>query len=238
MRGSSGAKIVIEENIAAKSGDRRVGDQGWWISQNASSVLPRVSAVGSDWYHMEILYDIDETMSHHVLLEQVLAALTQLWSRPRVNDIGLVAHVTKIRSLCLDEFTPLARLLFSIDWSRLRTGLTHGDPTLENVMRRANGDIVLIDPIPSTPAVPDYLAVDTGKILQSILGYEAIRYATSTQRWDISPLDLRTIAQLDQAEWTATCYWAAVHVLRAIPYAPRWSHSGLRGLVRDACSLV
>lgn len=50
----------------------------------------------------------------------------------------------------------------------------HGDSTLENVLVKRNGDLLLIDPVPDGNAVQG-LVHDYSKIAQSLTGYEAIR---------------------------------------------------------------
>src|SRR5437588_835106 len=76
-------------------------------------------------------------------------------------------------------------------------------------------ELLLIDPIPATPAVPDLLCVDVGKMLQSAVGWESVRYQRPF-RHGVS--DLTRCLTLDEYEWEASSYWCGVHLLRTLPY--------------------
>jgi hypothetical protein len=86
-------------------------------------------------------------------------------------------------------------------------------------------------------AVPDIRAVDLGKIMQSLLGWEAVRYADRTQRvqphvlFDFMP-DLRI------NEHKATVFWAIVHIIRTYPYTGDDVRTGQREMIDHAFSLI
>jgi hypothetical protein len=241
-RGSSGAEI-IDVPCVVKSGDARVVTQGHWLQRHPYDVLPRVYAVEETFYLMERLVDPPYALlDHRVLLGQTYDALRELWWRSVAVTFSRDAHHAKLRTLYTDVtktalLADLDRLGQRIDWSRLHGGLTHGDPTLDNVMLRES-QVVLIDPIPATPAVPDLWSVDTGKLLQSILGYELLRYADDTYAWRLKPSDLEHLVMNDD-EWLATVYWCVVHLLRAVPYMPNEDVvAGIWGMVKNAFDLV
>ena len=79
---------------------------------------------------------------------------------------------------------------------------------------------MVIDPIPATPAVPDLKSVDMGKIMTSVIGFERARYG------EFPVINSLAFSTLSANELKATKYWAAVHLLRALPYTPS-------GKVRD-----
>lgn len=128
-----------------------------------------------------------------------------------------------------------------INWHRLQVGLTHGDPIIDNAMHRpkatymkSDPQLVLIDPIPACPAIPDVIAVDVGRVIQSAVGYEALRYADLQQLKDDfggwgdkgSPLTTHDAVNyvlndfmnneftLDDAR--ASIYFAIIHMLRGV----------------------
>jgi hypothetical protein len=71
-----------------------------------------------------------------------------------------------------DSLVVLERLLEQHVWNR---SLIHGDPTLDNVMMTKDGFLRLRDPIPKQWLRKPYIvAVDHGKILQSLLGWEVV----------------------------------------------------------------
>ena len=153
---------------------------------------------------------IDKNKLAHEMQEKLTE---HVWSQePRVA-FDYTAHLTKMEGLVgYGTFTTRFRgYLDSIDWESLRRGLVHGDPTYDNVMLR-NGEIVLIDPLPATPAVPDLVSVDIGKMLTSVMGFELIRYGDRTF------VDAQLPYIIDENEYRASLYWCAVHFLRAIPY--------------------
>ena len=242
MRGSSGA-TVIELPVARKQGVMgRVVQQGLWLQNHPYEMLPRVYEVTYDGYLMEWLTDPPyELLDHRVLLNRVWEALHALWGRTPVTALVRDAHQRKIDELVTTKneavIRQLGQLRDRITWPNLQAGLTHGDPTLDNVMLRGS-QIVLIDPIPATHAVPDLRSVDTGKLLQSILGYELLRYANTTYDWRLRPQDLRNLVVNDH-EWLATVYWCVVHLLRAIPYMPNEDVvAGVWGMIKNAFDLV
>jgi hypothetical protein len=61
------------------------------------------------------------------------------------------------------------------DWALDTTCLIHGDPTLDNTLENKNGSIIVTDPIPPHRLIrPSIKAIDHGKILQSLLGWEVV----------------------------------------------------------------
>lgn len=241
MRGSSGA-TVTELTMALKQGGRRVVEQGRWLQHHPYVMLPHVYEVDDVGYRMEWLTDPPyEMLDHSVLLDRTYDALHELWLRPPAKKFVRDAHQSKIDGLVTVKNTAVIRQLNQLrdrtKWNLLESGLTHGDPTLDNVMLR-DSQIVLIDPIPATHAVPDLRSVDTGKLLQSILGYELLRYADTTYDWRLRPENLRHFVVNDN-EWLATVYWCVVHLLRAIPYMPNEDVvAGVWGMVKNAFDLV
>jgi len=240
-RGSSGA-VISEVPFIIKEGDARVALQGRWLQAHPWGMLPRVYAVDETSYVMERLVDPPYAMlNHRAFLSRVFMVLQELRWRPAAVRLNHDAHLLKLRDLPIvrnaHELDRFAILGERIDWDTLNVGLTHGDPTLDNVMLRGS-DIVLIDPIPATPAVPDLWSVDTGKLLQSLLGYEVLRYADTTYDWRLEPEHLRQLVQ-NNNEWQATVYWCVVHLLRAIPYMPNEDVvAGIWGMVKNALDLV
>lgn len=240
-RGSSGA-VIAEVPAVVKTGDLRVTLQGRWLQRHPYPMLPQVYDVTESSYTMERLGDPPyEMLDHRVLLSRTYEALHELWRRPPVVRFDLNAHQDKISDLVtvkhVVQLDGLRRLGQYITWPNLEVGLTHGDPTLDNVMLRGS-QVVLIDPIPATPAVPDLRSVDTGKLLQSVLGYEVLRYAVFEYEWRLVPTDLLALIG-NENEWLATVYWCVVHLLRAVPYMPNEDVvAGIWGMVKNAFDLV
>jgi hypothetical protein len=61
------------------------------------------------------------------------------------------------------------------DWAVGRPCLIHGDPTLDNTLMTKNMSIRITDPIPPNRLIrPSIQAIDHGKMLQSLLGWEFV----------------------------------------------------------------
>lgn len=60
---------------------------------------------------------------------------------------------------------------------------THGDPTASNAAWR-DEELILLDPRPPRPGIPSLAAVDHGKILQSMAGWEAVAYGQPFVHYD------------------------------------------------------
>jgi aminoglycoside phosphotransferase (APT) family kinase protein len=223
-RGSSGARIRLGDTVVKQGGpETKVPQQGRWLAENVGYHLPEVYAVGDDWYEMERLTPLtyNETTFAPALARRAIDALKfSVWSRPAKVQMDVQAHADKVAGIATDsQYERLQRAYSKIEWDRLPTCLTHGDPTFDNLMWGKDGSIVLIDPIPATPAVPDIRAVDLGKMLTSVYGFETMRYGYEkmTQQND-------TVSVIEYVagrnEQLAAQYWCAIHFLRAAPYMP------------------
>lgn len=242
--GSSGAMIHVGEEHVMKYGyddvGVRVAAQGRWLRDYPSPAVPRVLSWFPDGYVMPRLRELDRSEPHDVTyLDAVAARLAEhVWTRAPNVKLDLALHQLKVERLAHLHAPELERRLMQvgageIDWDVLPTCLTHGDPTWDNVMsdRRSEG-LVIIDPIPASPAVPDLRCVDFGKMLQSVVGYERIRYREPGIIAE--PEDVRALCQ-DDNEWNATWYWCAVHLLRCAPYVGEevWNELRRLGPLRD-----
>lgn len=250
MRGSSGARFnILGDRVVKMSTDSHVGDrimaQGMWLRRHQSPAVPEVFQVYAHSYVMERLivppfWALDHmTVIHHTCAQ----LMAHVWScPPEVPFTGVEPIEAKYRYLC-DSFdmpaTTLDSIVQKIEWDRLRQCLTHGDPTFENVMFRETsygGDLVLADPIPASPAVPDLRAVDLGKMLQSALGWEYVRYRGRWPKLRAGTMDVLRYAE-DKNEWRAAAFWAAIHILRAFPYVTDDVRAKLKELFHAATRL-
>lgn len=224
LRGSSGAEVMVSDGLrdVIKKGNRRVGEQAAFLVRHRNvPVFPDVRTFGSTWYQMERLTEVPiEVVDFHSLVESLYAILsTQVWTVTGSIQLSPLQHLDKLLGL-VDRplYEQFADKFHQIDWTRVRAGLTHGDPTFDNMMLRHDGQFVIIDPIPATPAVPDLIAVDMGKVLQSCFGFERIRYGGQWSRVSPTLPDIFLSMIGSNIECQAALYWCAVHLVRAIPY--------------------
>lgn len=214
--GLSGAVVVVTDREAikvARENPARVVEQGVWLAQQTAPQLPQVYTMLRSGYAMERL---DPIPTAKVKLPQLVDALaTALWQRVGVVPVD-TPQTMLYAGRILREHAPaleavaLERLAFI---RPINACLTHGDPTAENVMLR-NGTYVVIDPIPATTRVPDDLAVDVGKILQSAHGWEGMK---GEERASFTPSDVEEL--FSPSAFEVATLWCIVHFIRTLPYA-------------------
>lgn len=241
QHGSSGAVVEIFEHHVIKSGQGVVGtrviQQAQWLKRNLDACLPVVFDVGPTSYMMEHLDEVEPYSLTVADLDAIIGRLARgVWLHEPEVTFSPKQHIEKI-----DKLKPYASNVmweFLLDARRAafdqrqRWCLTHGDPTLDNVMRRM-GFFVITDPIPATHAVPDLWAVDLGKILQSLVGFELARYGES--RHDpIAVKPHHLLNTLQEPDRIRAVYWCVVHLMRAMPYVDDTIHDKLRGCAEDA----
>lgn len=243
-RGSSGATFTQIDDTMCKHGigNDRVRLQGEWLQKNAAPSLVMVYGTGlddgdpdEDYYTMEKLNPIPiELMNTRDTIGAVAEILERdVWSKPAVVGLDIEAHIARTSPLMKnvdgDTEDMLATAFHSITWDLQVPCLTHGDPIIDNLMMRGN-DLVLIDPIPATPALPDLRCVDLGRLVQSAAGYEQVRYRLPGP--DIVPLGGLLESYCDSAaEVKATLYFAAIHLMRSMMYVDPFTVR----MIRETC---
>jgi hypothetical protein len=163
-----------------------------------------------------------------------------LWSRSWVMPWHPEMLFSKIERLAQKHFTRDVHRWLVIHWpdgNSLIRCRTHGDPTWDNLMIRGTEQLVYVDPIPATSSVPDLRSVDTGKMLQSIIGYERNKYGILSP-W-VCPVKVDTLKDLvdSNIEWQATVWWCVVHLIRRFPYATHYEIDGLKDLINATINL-
>lgn len=252
MRGSSGATFEEGDDFITKMDaphtGTRVRDQGVWLTQFGDcNPLPQVFQVLWNGYEMEKLQSRDlpitvlETYHRCDLILELLQG--EIWVYKPMQrtlyerNFNTREHKLYIKRLLRDvdrrEWWPYLRsYVDTIDWCTLKTAVTHGDPIIDNLLWRrgvsnAITDAVLIDPIPSCPALPDLAAVDVGRVIQSAVGYEAIRYLSrDVARPDVDDAVTHVLntwmdEKFDVNEARAAIHFAIIHMLRGVRTALR-----------------
>lgn len=273
MRGSSGAKLTDQGDFVLKQDTKitgtRVRDQGIWLHQHDESlVLPSIRYIRRDGYELEKLTmcEIPVTWKEvNLLCEEIIDALdSHLWTLqfdtrvPERVSIDLHDHRAYITEL-LDDVGLRRRLRgtlhkFSrtIDWWEVTPGRTHGDGIIDNLAYRAHSayapDPVLIDPIPACAALPDKIALDVGRVIQSAAGYEVIRYlplegdqslhqVALSDRVD-TVLNTWLGVEFNVNEARAALHFSVIHMLRGVRTAQRVAPDRVEPLRNLAYELV
>lgn len=250
-RGSSGAEIILlDDRVVKQASDKSDGvrliDQASWLQKHESPLLPRVFQVYARSYVMERLAvpplrllnryetirEIVTRLEWHVWCHSALAPLNHDMLRAKLTDLIETYDFQHI-------WGQIFRMTTHIRWNELRTCLTHGDPTLDNLMiRESTGEVVLIDPIPATLVIPDLWSVDLGKIIQSLLGWEAARYDDSSLAFSMHPDTFLDMVGASDNERQAAIFWSVVHLLRTLPYVDDRVRGEVRKLVSGALTLL
>lgn len=229
--GTSGALLYVTDHVTVKVAPQkapqkvrdRINAQAAWMIEQRCECLPKIYAKWNGGYAMETLQHIVPT-NQAWLLEVIRSRLEyQVWGQPRtVAGTVLVGHHREYIDDLLMEWAPhLARKLHGwmtgIAKLNLSEVMTHGDPTIDNMMMRADGTYVLTDPIPASPRMPALLASDLGKMLQSAWGYEDIK-AGRIPDFSFKECYDTVVSGFKDADQMAAKYFLAVHLLRLIPY--------------------
>lgn len=244
MIGLSGARIRL---AAVKTGPG-CREQGEYVEHLGPEVAPRMLGIVHDGYAMEQLREAPCTRS---TLEAAVHQLrTRVWNRPpwpRYHEpLGWQQQLSSWCELHAPWITTIIRRVYDVtELTSPRWCLTHGDPTLSNVMlrdpsleeRRGHeaGVVmpvrVLADPIPPHGKVPPLPEVDRGKLLQSVIGWERVLFYTlgidRTVRLSGSDSIDVVLEGCTQNERQQAWFWAAVHCARLVPYAKRAGHTAL-----------
>lgn len=240
IKTTSGATIYFTERGVLKSGDpntevgKRIVLQGRFMASYDVPILPKIISVNEAQgsYSMERLIDMPwGLVDHKLLFMQVIEELFRwFWT----YDHGLPIDNTgwmdmhweymdrKIKENCREVWHKMHEKFCALDHDELRPALIHGDPTFDNCMLRADGQLVITDPIPANHAIPNLVAVDMGKVLQSAAGYEVIKY--NRPMIHLSFAEALRMMALDDVERAGAIYFCAAHFVRLLPYQKDQEH--------------
>lgn len=223
MAGQSGAGFIYYPDAVYKYGvgdvGFRVGEQGLYMRDVlGDDVCPTIKDVGTHSYTMERLLPYEgRTIEKLREAVEVLERHVWFWDpRPQdvVDPLPHLAYVDfRAQTYAPDYAKYLLRLGVRLDWYILPRCRTHGDPTLENLMRDHCDCAVYVDALPPSPTSPPLLASDHGKLLQSLYGYD-VEAVTDP----LGTLESVLSNPLSDAERVAALYFAAAHYVRLLPY--------------------
>ena len=218
---TSGASISVLKTAEPGPVLDRLEAQAVWLRKHEHTNIVKVLNIREDGYEMELL---DQTgpvsVSPAVILGMLEAAV---WNQ------SADASEWFNPGACEEYVGGLVRGDQLLEW--LATFDTfgfcdsHGDPTRENVLWRGHHVPVLTDPLPDVVwggRLPSCRALDIGKIIQSLVGYESVKAGRlnlgTTWQWPAFEVrDLRARCRNDN-EWNLSLCFACIHVARLIPY--------------------
>lgn len=220
---TSGASVtVLKTAPEGPVRDRLFAQYDWCAKHRDDQGIVNVVRKHEDGYEMELLRARPNDLSARDVIEVLNR---NVWGTlPPPNAFDEEKHLAYLTSLPFGTtLADTARTLTPYDDSVWCD--THGDPTFENVMRRAH-TLVLTDPLPDrvlSGELPSVRALDLGKVLQSVIGYEYVKSGTvgsihglefSSWTWDVVRRFF-SVKEMHLAE-----FFLCVHVARLIPYQP------------------
>lgn len=139
-------------------------DQAIFMKFLGEKVCPPILGKNEFGYIMKYLLPVHPNEYSAVILEQILEA--HVWNRPIYPSVSNAWR--KELKTSLNIKVPIWTV--STD-----SCLIHGDPTFDNMLQTEDREIRITDPIPPIHLKrPSIRAIDHGKILQSILGWEVV----------------------------------------------------------------
>lgn len=205
----------------------RVGREAVWLTQHHDvACLPGVYAHWDHGYVMEPLEPIQWESPRFDWRRHVELCLTnlrdQVWVHRTDRVVAPFDFHEFIWSRCKASYPTVWRYvkphigeLLDV-WHELPNVLTHGDPTFDNqCLRPSTGEIVFIDPNPNEH-VPPFRASDVACVLQSLHGYEHLKYGAPRPR--VTPDYVRDVLDLDDLEWYAARVLCLCKFVRLLSY--------------------
>jgi hypothetical protein len=156
-------------------------------------VTPEIYHVLDDGYVMEKLYPVP---FNRFLPQEILRILrVRVWQRPPIRN-NLTAWIEPFKErfhLTVPDFALPNNYC-----------LCHGDPAIGNVLMQEDGSLVIADPCAPRSYLPECPEIDQGKVLQSLLGWEAVAYGVKIPAYDIPEFSERA------------AFWCFVSLLRIL----------------------
>lgn len=225
--------------------------------------FPRVRDMGMDatrraWFEMDYvpartLGDLVRTQAPFDG-ERVIAAIANLLMlfrttenaplsadlfRSKIADVARVAEENAAAAKHLPELRRVAAALDAMDWSCIPVSISHGDLTFENILIAPDGAVSFIDC--DEPFASSWW-LDAGKLFQDIAGAWCLHTLAApsvgiTERLVRFDGDMRTLAaELDPALPPRLLQFAALHLLRTVPYSR--SEGAVAFAIRRAARLL
>lgn len=190
-------KTVVKADPNFERECQYILDQAVYMEQLGPSVCPKILHVSPYGYYMPYLRPVVPAVEHACIIEGILSH--HLWIRPPAAYKGPWRKEIK-------ETVGVEIPDWAMDGYRC---LVHGDATIDNLLLNIDGCYLITDPIP-----PKYLnrpfiaAVDWGRILQSILGWERVLRGIPLiqYRWP-------QFMEYEESAWKAT-FWCMVTLKR------------------------
>lgn len=236
--GFSEAKLFIGEDSVLKL-TPQAKSQAQLMNILGPKICPRIIQTTKDYYIMEKL---DQPNLPHLFSPLIIG---------EIHKILRILHTQPAHShnnnwkILLRDFLKqwrqhaIIEILDDLYKEDEAPVLIHGDPTLANVMYREK-QLLLIDPVTPRGKIPSLREVDYGKMLQSVLGWEAafLKLPYKLDRL-LDPVLQEIPVALHEKAW----FWGAVNIIRLFPRAQKrpdivsWGKARINFCWRNICTL-
>jgi hypothetical protein len=192
-------------------------EQATYMMFLGEEICPKIFVMNDTGYAMEYLQPNKFQAFHLSYIEQLLER--HVWNQPLANS-------PFAKQIGDESWRDVQRSHIGIevpDWALDIPCLVHGDPTLDNTLKTKENAIKLTDPIPPHRLnKPSIRAVDHGKILQSLLGWESVLRGVPRLLYELPKF------MKDPDEARRAMFWAMVAVKRIgyhnwTPHTTAWS---------------
>jgi hypothetical protein len=251
---TSGAVVVTldDSSVMKMSTDKkiysRLAQQVDFMLEMNKPIFPIIKSVFSYGYVMEYLQEStwfsDELEAEVATMKMLLnrdiwSTCSSLTLHPNWNDVLFSAILERlIDSEDIGDVTAMS-VLNLVKKLKYLIGLTvcptHGDPTFSNVMLQG-ARMRIVDPLPWQGSyVPPLKAVDLGKILQSLMGYESVH---DSKRFDLKEEDIgkaldELFKDVSDNDRRASWIFCAIHYVRLLPYQKDIHKESLLKILED-----
>ena len=243
MRGNSGATLQFSGDYVLKECANARAQCEWFALAERTGlvdgvVLPYVELVTPTSYKIEYVSGYSATQITSVQDLQRLVNLIEHWRKqPAANGADWFSYLVRLQ----DHVAVSGSEVMERAWKvaaryDLPGSFAHGDLTLENVLVRNNGEMVLIDPN-FAPGLFQSWVLDYGKLLQSTHS-DYHRIFNSSPGADPEPLLQYLRSHLiEEGIWEECLVGELSHIMRLRKYRPENERSKvdriLEGLARE-----
>lgn len=251
VRQLSGAVISRFDNLkVTKTGlepriVQRLIDQGKFMQElnyepQHESIVPIVHSMLPNGYVMERCNDVDlwERDVPMWFNQMKMRLMSRVWSQfPRTRshpdwhtNLKRHFHATCYPIISDAFMSDVNALIDRVALVHQSDCTIHGDCTLDNLLWSSprphkHGtaiQLLISDPLPTDDRIPQHRAVDLGKMLQSAVGWENLRYLGKPSIQVKSCVDAVLDGE-DKETRDIAWVWCLIHLLRILPYAEQKS---------------
>lgn len=170
MIGKSGSKVEVLDACAYKfDGTDNLYAQAELCELLGPEVAPLIlqKFQVANSYYMEKLHHLKNKDPASLIKEAVRLLATHVWPR----GSSYAEEFPNWRE-AVDAFTDGKLPCIDALYDEPEFCLIHGDCTFANMMRRKDGSLVLIDPVPPRANAPSLIEMDIARLVQSIYNWE------------------------------------------------------------------